>query len=86
MSETPLIKNIELFLNDKPSVYAIREQAKSLINKIIPELTITYTDAYFWYTSEKNLLDSSLPKSSTAEICHALVRILDRIETIDGIL
>ena len=31
---SPLIKNIELFLDDKPNVYAIREQAKNMLNKI----------------------------------------------------
>ena len=31
MNKTPLIEDIELFLDDKPSVYAIRENAKQLL-------------------------------------------------------
>ncbi len=32
--DSPLIKNIELFLDDKPNVYSIREQARFLLNKV----------------------------------------------------
>lgn len=31
MPETPLLQNISLFLDDKPSVYALREKARQLL-------------------------------------------------------
>lgn len=31
MPETPLLQNISLFLDDKPSVYALRERARQLL-------------------------------------------------------
>ncbi len=67
MAETPLIKNIELFLNDKPNVYAIREQAKSLLNKI----GFPSNKTEVWkYTNISNLLKTDFTINNEKAECH----------------
>ena len=67
MTETPLIKDIELFLNDKPNVYAIREQAKTLLNKI--GFPSSKTEAWR-YTNISNLLKTDFVINNKKTECH----------------
>lgn len=57
--DSPLIKNIDLFLNDKPSVFALREKAKNALESIgFPTLKTEawkYTDIHPIIQSDLNI-------------------------------
>ena len=64
--ESPLVKDITLFLDDKPSVYALRQKAKeALISTGFPTLK---TEAWK-YTNVKNLIRIPLEINTDNEAC-----------------
>lgn len=67
MTKSPLIKNKELFLDDKPSIYALRQQAKSLLEKNgFPTLK---TEAWK-YTNISNLINKDFDINNQQSECH----------------
>lgn len=72
MSELPLIKNVDLFLNDKPSVYALREKSKkALLNAGFP----TQKNEPWKYTNISPIISNNfdIPKTINhcqKECCH----------------
>lgn len=67
MIKHPLIKDAELLLNDKPNVYALREQAKSTLNKI--GFPTKKTEAWK-YTNITNLLKTDFNINKNHEKHH----------------
>lgn len=66
MSDFPLIKNTNLFLSDKPSVYAIREKAKNILLKN----GYPSTKNESWkYTNIDPILKSNFDISAEQSIC-----------------
>ena len=66
MPETPLLQNISLFLDDKPSVYALREKARQLLLQC--GYPTVKTEAWK-YTDIRPILNSRLKVDASEHIC-----------------
>ena len=66
MSETPLIKDVNLFLDDKPSVFALRENAKILLKNT--HFPTTKTENWK-YTNISPIINSNFDISNISEHC-----------------
>lgn len=64
--DSPLIKDITLFLDDKPSVYALRQKAKNAL--LATGFPTPKTEAWK-YTNVKNLVNMPLKVDSNSETC-----------------
>ena len=64
--DSPLIKNIDLFLDDKPSVFALRKKAKDIL--LQTGFPSSKTEAWK-YTNIKNILNSSFTAENKKEPC-----------------
>lgn len=63
---SPLIKDIELFLDDKPSIYALRQKAKQILQQIgFP----TLKNEAWKYTPVKSLVNSNFNIDTSDQIC-----------------
>ena len=66
MVNYPLIKDVELFLNDKPSVFALRDKAKRCLNEIgFP----TKKTEQYKYTDVKQIISSNFEVLTNDEGC-----------------
>lgn len=62
----PLVKDITLFLDDKPSVFALRQKAKEALAK--SGFPSNKTEAWK-YTNIKNLINNSFELNTNSEPC-----------------
>ena len=65
--DSPLIKDISLFLDDKPSVYALRQKAKDAL--LATGFPTPKTEAWK-YTNIKNLINCSFEINNSEEHCN----------------